>query len=198
MRDRRATRWRGWRCRRAASMRACAPTGMLIDKHTDGAYAVLRCRRQLRASAAPTLAIELRAAVRRRPAAPRPAATHARTASAQRVFAPTAPRRVVGGDAGGPLAQFVAYVREGMWHIWIGFDHILFLLSLLLPAVLRTARRRAGSRGELPGGVLGRAQDRHRVHLAHSITLTLAALGVVSLPSRWSSRRSRSRSCWRR
>ena len=34
--------------------------------------------------------------------------------------------------------------------------------------------------------------------LAHSITLTLAALGIVSLPSRWSSRRSRFRSCWPR
>jgi hypothetical protein len=32
--------------------------------------------------------------------------------------------------------QFVDYLREGVWHIWIGFDHILFLLSLLLPAVL--------------------------------------------------------------
>ena len=43
-------------------------------------------------------------------------------------------------------AQFVDYLREGVWHIWIGFDHILFLLSLLLPAVLVLARRRAGSR----------------------------------------------------
>jgi hypothetical protein len=32
--------------------------------------------------------------------------------------------------------QFGDYVRHGVWHIWIGFDHILFLLSLLLPAVL--------------------------------------------------------------
>ena len=28
------------------------------------------------------------------------------------------------------------YVVEGIWHIWLGYDHILFLLSLLLPAVL--------------------------------------------------------------
>ena len=34
------------------------------------------------------------------------------------------------------------YVVEGVWHIWIGFDHILFLLSLLLPSVLvRTGAR---------------------------------------------------------
>ncbi|MCA9189157.1 MAG: HupE/UreJ family protein [Planctomycetales bacterium] len=32
-----------------------------------------------------------------------------------------------------PLAEFF---REGIWHIWIGFDHILFLLTLLAPAVV--------------------------------------------------------------
>ncbi len=32
--------------------------------------------------------------------------------------------------------QFADYVKEGVLHIWTGFDHILFLLSLLLPAVL--------------------------------------------------------------
>ncbi|HUS30272.1 MAG TPA: HupE/UreJ family protein, partial [Kofleriaceae bacterium] len=30
-----------------------------------------------------------------------------------------------------------AFVREGIWHIWEGIDHILFLLCLLLPAVWR-------------------------------------------------------------
>ena len=24
--------------------------------------------------------------------------------------------------------QFFDYGREGVWHIWMGFDHILFLL----------------------------------------------------------------------
>jgi hypothetical protein len=32
--------------------------------------------------------------------------------------------------------QFLDFCAEGMWHIWIGFDHILFLLALLLPSVL--------------------------------------------------------------
>ena len=82
------------------------------------------------------------------------------------------------------LTQFFDYSREGVWHIWIGFDHILFLLSLLLPAVLA-----------LEGG-RWRAVERFRpafwdvfkivtsFTVAHSITLSLAALGVVSLPSR--------------
>ena len=28
--------------------------------------------------------------------------------------------------------QFLSFGRQGVWHIWIGFDHILFLLALLL------------------------------------------------------------------
>src|ERR1700722_2262345 len=35
-----------------------------------------------------------------------------------------------------PGRQFLAFLREGIFHIWTGYDHILFLLALLLPAVL--------------------------------------------------------------
>jgi len=62
-------------------------------------------------------------------------------------------------------------------------DHILFLLSLLLPAVL-VLDGDAGRRSRGFPGFLGCLQDRHLVYRAHSITLSLAALGVISLPSR--------------
>ena len=72
-----------------------------------------------------------------------------------------------------------------MWHIWIGFDHILFLLSLLLPAVLvyrdRAWHGRRQPSGRPPIDVLKIVTA---FTLAHSITLTLAALGMLSLPSR--------------
>ena len=29
-----------------------------------------------------------------------------------------------------------AFIKEGIRHIWIGYDHIAFLILLLLPAVL--------------------------------------------------------------
>ncbi|MSQ76617.1 MAG: HupE/UreJ family protein, partial [Rhodoferax sp.] len=82
-------------------------------------------------------------------------------------------------------AQFFRYLQEGVWHIWIGFDHILFLLALLLPAVL--VRQGAGLRGagsfrQAGLGVLGVVTA---FTLAHSITLSLAALELISLPSRW-------------
>ena len=82
------------------------------------------------------------------------------------------------------LAQFVDYLREGVWHIWVGFDHILFLLSLLLPAVM-TWRT---SRWQPVAGFRPAFWDVFRIvtsfTVAHSITLSLAALGIVALPSR--------------
>ena len=32
--------------------------------------------------------------------------------------------------------DFKNFIIEGMWHIWVGIDHIMFLLMLLLPSVL--------------------------------------------------------------
>jgi len=82
------------------------------------------------------------------------------------------------------LKQFQQYLVEGVWHIWIGFDHILFLLSLLLPAVLVHADNRW--RGAERFGQAGREVlwVVTSFTVAHSITLSLAALGLISLPSR--------------
>ncbi|ANH67646.1 HupE/UreJ family protein [Mitsuaria sp. 7] len=75
--------------------------------------------------------------------------------------------------------------RDGVHHIWIGVDHVLFLVVLLLPAVLRresgqwrpdTAWRPALWR------VLGVVTA---FTVAHSITLALAVFDVVNPPSRW-------------
>jgi hypothetical protein len=80
-----------------------------------------------------------------------------------------------GSTSSGMWRQAADYLRHGVWHIWTGYDHILFLLSLLLPAVLGKGWRPASA-------------DVLRVvtafTLAHSITLSLAALHVVALPSR--------------
>jgi hypothetical protein len=71
-----------------------------------------------------------------------------------------------------------------VWHIWIGIDHILFLLSLLLPAVLI-----GSARGWAPAERFAPAfWDVFKIvtsfTVAHSITLSLAALSVISLPTR--------------
>ena len=76
------------------------------------------------------------------------------------------------------------YVVEGVWHIWIGFDHILFLLSLLLPAVLVWIRPAWQPVPRLRDAVIDVAKIVTAFTVAHSITLSLAALGMISLPSR--------------
>jgi hypothetical protein len=82
------------------------------------------------------------------------------------------------------LAQFLSFGGQGVWHIWIGFDHVLFLLALLLPAVLtyRGGRWQAATRFGPAFWDVVRVVTAFTV--AHSITLSLAALEVVSLPSR--------------
>jgi hypothetical protein len=87
-------------------------------------------------------------------------------------------------EATGSLETLRQYIWEGVWHIWIGFDHILFLVALLLPAVLV---RGPGGWGPAPSLKLATIEVLKVVTaftVAHSITLSLAALGVISLPSR--------------
>jgi hypothetical protein len=82
------------------------------------------------------------------------------------------------------LAQFGQYLVEGIWHIWIGFDHILFLLSLLLPAVLVHERRRWTGVGSFHAALVEVLWVVTAFTVAHSITLSLAALQFIELPSR--------------
>ena len=79
---------------------------------------------------------------------------------------------------------FGEYLNAGIWHIWSGIDHLLFLISLLLPAVLvRVAGRWEAVPRAWPA-FTGILKVVTAFTLAHSITLTLAALDVVHLPSR--------------
>jgi len=76
------------------------------------------------------------------------------------------------------------YFAVGVWHIWSGIDHLLFLLSLLLPAVLVRRDRRWEPVPTARPAFLGVLKTVTAFTLAHSITLSLAALDVVHLPSR--------------
>jgi hypothetical protein len=81
-------------------------------------------------------------------------------------------------------AQFLSFVREGVWHIWSGFDHILFLLALLLPSVLWRQEDLWHPVAEFRKALMNVLKVVTAFTVAHSITLSLATLGVVQLPSR--------------
>lgn len=80
--------------------------------------------------------------------------------------------------------QIQTYLKEGVWHIWIGFDHILFLLLLLLPAAQRASKASWQPRDRLRDVFLEVAKVVTAFSLAHSVTLGLSAAGWLDLPSR--------------
>ena len=154
----------------------------LIDQHTDGSYAVLRLSGNCPQNG-PALLIDYRLLFDIDP-------THrglmqymhgGRSESV--IFSNDARVQTVGAETA--WKQFIAYVHEGVWHIWLGFDHILFLLSLLLPAVLLRLDGKWMPASSFRSAFWDVAKIVTAFTIAHSITLSLAALGLVSLPSRW-------------
>lgn len=86
-------------------------------------------------------------------------------------------------NSSGFIRGFLTYFAEGFRHILIGFDHILFLICLLLPAGLRRVDgqwQRVANWREALWPVI------HTVTaftLAHSVTLGATTLGLVFLPA---------------
>ncbi len=72
----------------------------------------------------------------------------------------------LGGSITGAAAGFVLL---GIRHIITGYDHVLFLISLLM----------------LGAGLRGLLKIVTAFTVAHSITLSLAVLNIVALPTRW-------------
>ncbi len=94
---------------------------------------------------------------------------------------------LAGTDTPSYFSIFTTFVYEGVIHLLIGLDHILFLLVLVIPATLSTARNQTPSRQSraLRGRLLELAGIITAFTVAHSITLALAALDIVSLPIAW-------------
>lgn len=77
------------------------------------------------------------------------------------------------------------FVYQGMLHIWIGIDHILFLLSLLLTCVLVRRGSQWFAQASVRRIVINTTWIVTAFTLAHSITLSATALGLLNFSSRW-------------
>ncbi|MEO9892389.1 HupE/UreJ family protein [Aurantibacter sp.] len=101
---------------------------------------------------------------------------------------------------------FVAMIQQGVWHIWIGLDHILFLLALILPSVVRRWSDPRFAKANNNQAIVKKTGfitwdwfpvERFKpaflyivkvvtfFTLAHTITLSLASLEIINLPSRF-------------
>ena len=155
----------------------------LVDSLTDGAYTVLRfsigCAQQPQ-----SLRVDYNLFFDIDPQHRGLFRLDVNGASQTTVFSPESRQQRFDLAAASLLHQFATYVHEGVWHIWIGYDHMLFLVTLLLPAVLRRQEGRWTAVPRFRDGLLHVIGIVTAFTLAHSCTLSLAALGVIGLPSR--------------
>lgn len=163
-------------------------TEHLVDNHSDGAYAVLRF---VAACPAPPASLELAYSLLFDvdPQHKGLLRLEYRDTTTTGIFSPDKSSQRFRLSETSLLRQFLDYGKEGVWHIWIGFDHILFLLSLLLPAVLHRQHKLREAHWEAVHGFRPAFWEVFKIvtafTVAHSITLSLATLGVVTLPTQW-------------
>ncbi|HPY40671.1 MAG TPA: HupE/UreJ family protein, partial [Thiolinea sp.] len=156
-----------------------------IDEHTDGAYAVLILQPSCSLAANTQLDFNYQLFFDIDP-------THrgilldqrAEVAASSMIFSQDKPQLSLSPQQSNGWSTFVNYVGEGSYHIWLGLDHLLFISLLILPAVLRVNNFRWEQVESFRPALLNLLKVITAFTVAHSITLSLAALGMVSLPSR--------------
>lgn len=159
------------------------PTGLATRRYDDGAYATL----QMDATCPSGSAVELRYALLiDRDPQHRALVTVRRGPDATTSIARAGANRIdFAVDDVGSASPFAGFLREGVHHILIGYDHLAFLISLLLPAALIRVRRQWQPTATFRSGFLHVIGIVTAFTLAHSVTLSLAALGWVTPASRW-------------
>ncbi len=192
---------------------ACAARSVgnpMLDDHSDGAYAVVEYQIDCGASSGdPTLALQY--ALFKQTDADHRGLLRLQTSDGKTfpmVLVPSADWRPLTATAPSTTAAnangtgrttnaaavapahdapsgFIGFIAEGARHIAAGWDHILFIVTLMLVAVFRR---------DVSGWV---AQPRRKdvlvealkvitaFTLTHSITLGLAAAGLLAPPTRW-------------
>jgi hypothetical protein len=161
-----------------------AQNALLVDEHTDGAYAVLRFAAACPAGAS-GIAVDYRLFADLDPLHRGLLRVEDGGVTRTAVLGPDAPGFAFARSAPADLlGQSLAYVQDGVRHILLGYDHVLFLLTLLLPAVVRRVQGRWQAVSGFRPAAVEVAKVVTAFTVAHSITLILATLQLVALPSR--------------
>ncbi|MBT8338335.1 MAG: HupE/UreJ family protein [Gemmatimonadetes bacterium] len=101
------------------------------------------------------------------------------------ILSPGNPRQALDLTSSTVFRGFLGFIWLGVWHIWIGIDHILFLMALTLPAVLARKEGRWVPVESFREALFNIVAIVTFFTIAHSVTLSLAALGVIELSSRF-------------
>jgi HupE / UreJ protein len=162
------------------------PKAMKVDGHTDGTYAVLLFDSDCEVTNSNEITIGYRLFANLDPQHRGLLhLTHNNTNLAA-VLVPSQPSRTFNlSSKRSHWLEALDFIHEGIWHIWIGFDHILFLFSLLIPSVMMYQSGRWQAAPNFKSACWDVLKVVTAFTLAHSITLSLAILGLVELPSRW-------------
>lgn len=97
-----------------------------------------------------------------------------------RVISADTPEIVIAVNDQAVMPMLVDYAQIGVWHIWTGFDHVLFVVALLLGAV-RVKETPPEPFRAWTANILTLVTA---FTLAHSITLVLTVMGAITIPSR--------------
>lgn len=74
------------------------------------------------------------------------------------------------------------FFEHGVWHIWLGFDHVLFLVTLLLGAVMRIENHSWVPSESIRESLWETLKIVTVFTVAHTITLCLATFDIITLP----------------
>lgn len=98
------------------------------------------------------------------------------------IFSPSSRHQDFDLTSSGRLRGFLAVVGLGFDHMLLGFDHVLFLLALLLPAALRREKGKWQPVDRFNTSLINVVKIIVSFTVAHSMTLILSAFGIVHLP----------------
>jgi hypothetical protein len=158
-------------------------TDLLAEEHSDGTYAVLQL-------AMPTAVVHSHLSVKYDafftvdPLHRGLLRIESGKSTKVAIFSPTAQEQTFDLAHDSEPATLGSFIDEGVIHIWTGYDHILFLIALLLPGVLMRQAKHwqpQPTAGPIWSEVLKTVTA---FTLAHSLTLSLATLGFVQPPVR--------------
>jgi hypothetical protein len=110
-------------------------------------------------------------------------ATFNNEAGISAIFTPRSPKQSLDLSSASTLRGFIGLIWLGVLHIWIGIDHIFFLMALILPSVLSRSKGVWEPVDDFRSALMNIVTIVTFFTIAHSVTLAMAGLGLVDLPS---------------